>query len=120
MASPNVKNIFETTDYQGRIVTLTEERFRHIKQGRVFDDTTKWPDAIRNTVESPDLVVAGDYVDTEIFCKEDAGDETTKGKWMNVPVSYQMGFGSVRTAMLSNRPKKQNRKLLHIRPGLFE
>jgi hypothetical protein len=120
MGKREVKDIWQTTDYKKRPVSFTEERKRHIDKGRVFDDTSNWPTAIKKTVEDPEIVVEGDYPEQEILCRRDAGDETTKGKWMNVPVTYQLGRGDVRTAILADKPKRSDNKVIYIKPGFFK
>lgn len=61
---------------------------------------------MRGNVEFPEMVVQSPkYDDTLIYSRLGIVEGMYSGQWLHVPVSFQVGFGSVTSAYFSPRPK---------------
>lgn len=106
LSKKNNQTLWETTDYKGRIVTLSTDKLYHAIKGH--PEVADLEEEIRNTIEEPSLVVQSvKYENTEIHSRYGIGEGTLSSTWLHVPVLYQVGdMGDILTiyTSLSTKP----------------
>lgn len=82
--------MWETTDYQKRIVMLSTGALYHAVKGH--PEVADLEDEAKKVINNPDEVVKSKkYENTEVHSRYGIGGGTLSDKWLHVPVLYQVG-----------------------------
>jgi len=95
--------MIELTDYQGRAVRLTAERWRHILDHPELSDMQA---AIELAVREPQLVIRSRTNPSALLYYRHEPNTVIGGKWLCVVIKYTDADAFVLTAYLTDRPKK--------------
>lgn len=101
------------TDRWGDQIVLTEEDWDRIVAKRL--EIAPYRDEIQQTLEKPNAVWEGGWVDTKVFYAKDlVTDHPFRGCYVAVAVRYTSKPASIRTAYLSINMAANLGKLLHF------
>lgn len=108
MSSEN-STIWTTTDYQGRLVWLSQEQLNHARtKHSELDKLSDLSGTLKDVVENPELVVeSAKHANTEVFHKQYATEGTSQssGLWLVVPIRFDNNQGTVLTAYTTYNAK---------------
>jgi hypothetical protein len=104
--------IWNTLDYVGAPVELTTTVLHHavLTHGNI----SAFDSLIRVNVEVPQMVVQSEkYADTLIYSRFGVVEGVYSKFWLHVPVGFQVGFGSVRSAYFA--PNAKPGKIIYVK-----
>lgn len=89
------------TDFRGRTVWLTEERWKHVIEGH--PEVERHLPALKKCVEAAEKRTRGKYEGTEKLWARNIGP----AKWFFVVVRYEGRIGTIRTALAATKGPRQ-------------
>ena len=106
MSKKTNKILWETTDYDGRIVLLGTNQLYHAVKGH--PEVADLKDEAKKVIEKPDEVVQSKkFANTEVHGRYGICEGTLSNKWLHVAVLYQVGgVGDVLSIYTSPTPKQ--------------
>lgn len=114
MSGSDTSAVWVVKDPLGRPVVLTKDQKQHIIDGHPEFGEYRYITALPDVISQPHMILLDIHdFDTEIFCKRDVGAGDFSGKWLKVPVRYDISdSGKIITAYFSPQVPKGEIKWL--------